>query len=817
MMKTKVSILMAAFLLPGAVRASETDVEVEDSADVMQELRVSGVKEYLPMRQQALSATTFGANTLKECRVQSLKDLSGMVPGLFIPHYGSRQITSMYMRGIGSRINTPAVGLYVDDVPWVDKSAFDVFLLDDVQGIQVLRGPQSTLYGRNAMGGLVRITTKNPLEYQGTDLYWSGAMYGDYQAGLTHYQHLSPQLGMTAGVSYAHRGGFYENVYTGRKVDRDDDLRARIRLVAQPTETVHLDFQTNYEYSRQGAYPYMLVSVPESDALADDLRPALGTIDYNREGRYTRHLLNTSLKAEHHWERIVLSNVLGFQFLKDDMDMDQDFTRKDIYTLRQQQSSQVLSEEIAIKSRPGAWKHWDWSTGISGFAQWISTCAPVSFRRDGVQWLNSLVNAAAAAHMPPVAAGPMTMTFLFDDHIQGDELSFPGTYRTPVLSGALYHQSTVRDLLSLRGLDLTVGLRLDYERVGLDYDTQYDFTHTYGLRGHLTGPRDLTINMVPAREYTVHDRFRDEVKNDYLQLLPRFSLQYRFPLGNVYGTLSRGYRSGGYNFQLFGDLLQGQMRARMMQDVATATIPVLQQQPQVPQSAKDQVTALLTRMAQQPSLDAQTTCLFRPEYAWNYEVGTHLDLWNRLQADLSLYMTRITDQQISQMAAGGLGRVTVNAGRSRSLGGEVSLRAMITERLSAHATYGYTHATFRNYQSDQISYRGHFVPFVPRNTIDLGARYMWMLRGPLTHLALRANWSGVGNIYWNESNQTKEAFYGTLGARLSLATCRGVEFSLWGKNLTDCRYRSFYFETMGRGFAQMGHPLQVGVDVRAKL
>ena len=61
------------------------------------------------------------------------------------------------------------MGLYVDNVPYIDKSAFD-FNYADIERIDVLRGPQGTLYGRNTMGGLIKVHTKSPFSYQGTDL-----------------------------------------------------------------------------------------------------------------------------------------------------------------------------------------------------------------------------------------------------------------------------------------------------------------------------------------------------------------------------------------------------------------------------------------------------------------------------------------------------------------------------------------------------------------------------------------------------------------------------------------------------------------------
>ena len=79
-----------------------------------------------------------------------------------MPSYGSRLTSSFYIRGIGSRINNPAIGVYLDGMPLLTKSAFNQHIYQ-IDRIDILRGPQGTLYGMNTEGGLVRIYSKNPL------------------------------------------------------------------------------------------------------------------------------------------------------------------------------------------------------------------------------------------------------------------------------------------------------------------------------------------------------------------------------------------------------------------------------------------------------------------------------------------------------------------------------------------------------------------------------------------------------------------------------------------------------------------------------
>ncbi|MBQ4196470.1 MAG: Plug domain-containing protein, partial [Bacteroidales bacterium] len=121
---------------------------------------VDSPKESRVLRNQPVSSSIVQRKALEDSRVFSMKNLTGLVPNLYIPDYGTKYTSSIYIRGIGSRINSPAVGIYVDGIPMFDKSGFD-FDYSDIERVEVLRGPQGTLYGRNTMGGLINIKTKN--------------------------------------------------------------------------------------------------------------------------------------------------------------------------------------------------------------------------------------------------------------------------------------------------------------------------------------------------------------------------------------------------------------------------------------------------------------------------------------------------------------------------------------------------------------------------------------------------------------------------------------------------------------------------------
>ena len=211
--------------------------------------------------------------------------------------------------------------------------------------------------------------------------------------------------------------------------------------------------------------------------------------------------------------------------------------------------------------------------------------------------------------------------------------------------------------------------------------------------------------------------------------------------------------------------------------------------------------------------------VYKPEYSWNYEAGTHLDLFGgRLAADAAVFFVDTRNQQIARFANSGLGRMMVNAGRSHSCGVEVSATARPWKGLLLRGDYGYTHAIFKKYDGGNgLDYTGNFVPFVPRHTLHADVSYTWNFScSRLKAFTLGADISGAGSIFWTEANTHSEHFTPIPGAR-AMADFGPVKVMLWGRNLTDARYDSFLFESAGRMFAQQAKPRQGGIDITIRL
>ncbi len=268
--------------------------------------------------------------------------------------------------------------------------------------------------------------------------------------------------------------------------------------------------------------------------------------------------------------------------------------------------------------------------------------------------------------------------------------------------------------------------------------------------------------------------------------MPKLSLIYRFDENrNLYASVSRGFKAGGYNTQIYSDILKEMLQTQAMGG----------------------------------TYEEQDIMSYKPEYSWNYELGGHFSCAEgAIRGDFALFMIDCRDQQLTVLAdASSTGRMMTNAGRTRSLGGEVALLFKPWRSLDIDLTYGYTEATFRDYIDGENNYRGNYVPFAPRHTLTAGLT--WTIPTGVKWLGdvvLHGGMKGVGKIYWNEENNAHQPFYTTFNASVRLEH-KNYSLDFWGQNLTDKEADIFYFESIGNRFVQRGRPRVLGVTLRINI
>ena len=712
----------------------------------LEPVEVLAIRETKTLRNQPLAYSFIPASTVEKANINSLHDLSAFVPNFTMLNYGSKITSSIYVRGIGSRMNEPSVGLYVDDVPYLDKSAFD-FGFYDIANIDFLRGPQGTLYGRNAIGGMIRINTLSPFDFQGTRLSASYGTANDQLYRLSHYQKINDNLALSLAGYYHGNDGFFKNEFTGKK-DELQSFGGRFKLEWKLNPLWKMAFSAIYDNTSQLAYPYAPYNVETGE---------IGEVNYNEKASYNRDILNTGLTVQRRSSNLLFTSATSFQHLNDEMKIDNDFTPVPIFYLTQKQNINAVTQEFVLRSRRQ--NNYQWVTGTFGFYKHSDIDAPMTFRE------------GALGHLVPE----------LPSFIVSEESEFPGKFIIPAYGAALYHESSYK---LWDKLTLTAGIRFEYEKTSMDYNTS----------------ADMTINVRPPGSpvtipYPTATSIGGKITQDFWGILPKIAAKYDFnEQYNIYASVSRGHKTGGFNFQMFSDVLQQNLMSQMPPMGGL----------QIPEPVDNE--------------EIKKMIPYKPEYTINYEIGTHSEIIkHRLFVDLAVFYIDYTDQQIVTFSSANTGsRRMENAGRSESPGVEATVRARITNDLNANLAYGYTHAKFKKYDSAEGNFTGNFVPLVPRNTFSIGADYT--LRTNLSFLdkvVFSAQYNGLGKIYFTEENLVSQDFYGTLDGNITLEKGK-FSLNFWTKNLLNEEYKAFYFTSLDKDFVQRGNPRQLGITARVR-
>ena len=807
--------------------------ELADSSrviDLDEVVIVSTPKEQVRLRLQPVSSNVFGSEQLQQLNVRDLSQLSQYVPSFVMPAYGSRLTSSMYVRGIGSRVNSPAVGVYYDNIPLMSKAAFNnhFYMLDRVD---ILRGPQGTLYGQNTEGGLVRIYSKNPMNYQGTDIRLGIGTGLWRNVEVAHYHRPSEKLAFTVAGFYNGLKGFIDNANFDEKNDKSLEAGGKLRLLYQPSQRLKFDWTADYQWVNQNGFGYgdmMKAMMKEAGSQGDmEFKTIPSDPATTIMNGYKRNMFNTGLNIGYETDKFLFTSTTSFQHLKDRMMMDQDYTTPDYLRLEQHQRMNALTQEFVLRSHDKS--RWQHATGLFGAYQWLHTDAPVYFGDAitgpiGSAITNAMTQAmyqamygrmlpqmieqmkaemiaqgmpeaaaqAAAEKAAPAAAEKAAQAAIEKAGItMSAEMAVPESFDTPTLNFGLYHES---NLLLTDRLKLTLGLRLNYDWMKISYDALAYMNMTGG-----TAERQAT--------YHLTSHVVDSRSKSHFQLLPKVALTYSLDrnLGNIYALVSKGYRAGGYNIQMFSDILQTDLNANQQKAMSGDY--------DVEHNTQDYDYI-------------EETIAYKPEESWNFELGSHLNLFDhQVHLDLALYYMMIRNQQLSQMVPGSnYGRMMVNAGKSHSLGAEVTLRGKAVDNaLDWGLTYAFTSAKFDEYVDrlrvqDPLSsqmyqdadYKDNYVPFVPKHTVSAMADYH------IGRFTLGLNLTGQGKIWWDEANTFGQDFYALLGAHVDY-DFGPVVVSLWGRNLTDTSYNTFAVQSSAAGstcyFAQRATPIHAGLDV----
>jgi iron complex outermembrane recepter protein len=472
-------------------KSTNLDISLASNIQQLDEIVVSAEKTDAKNSAVPVAVSVLNARQINNYRLWDISQLSAVVPNLSAGNSGDgRNVTTL--RGITTTSYEQAVATYVDGV---NQFTLDTYMpqLYDVERIEVLRGPQGTLYGRNAMGGVINIITKKPTNRQES---YSELSFGNYNQSRLLQSFKTPlikdKLFLGAAVLYENRKGFYTNTYTKSDFDGQKKFTGNYYLRYLPNSKWEL--QGNFKHSNGLNNGAFTLSPNKTNAFA---KPYI--VNQNATTTMQDDNLNASLNIKYRSNGLIFSSQTSFQhnyrIYRDPIDAD--FSPLDAITIKNNygksyNKSDVFTEEIRLQSSDNDNKPLKWTIGSFFFSQNSPTKQATQF---GAQ--------ANLLGLPDVNFSLITVN--------------NGKAR----GGALFGQTSYQ--LSKK-LSLIGGLRLDVENRNLLVSGSYY--------------KSATVNFTTRKDTSA--------SRNFTAFSPKAGIQYHVKENvEMFLMYTKGYRAGG--------------------------------------------------------------------------------------------------------------------------------------------------------------------------------------------------------------------------------------------------------------------------------
>ena len=283
-------ILAAAVALPAMAQSTE-----------MEEIIVTARKRDESYQDVPVTVNVFTETTVKDAGIYRPADFIQMVPNMQLVETQNAGNAFVVIRGISQARNSePSVAVQVDGVLETNPAEFNQELYD-VQQIEVLKGPQGALYGRNAIGGAIIVTTKPPADQFEATVKAGYGNENSIRGQLGVSGPIGANAGYRASINYYETDGFLDNEFLNEKADPVEDLSGRVRFVWKPSDTFTGDFRVSFDNLSTKALYFVVPRVDEANPFGgyvNDANDVDEPIQLDNPGVNNRDLLNASLKLD---------------------------------------------------------------------------------------------------------------------------------------------------------------------------------------------------------------------------------------------------------------------------------------------------------------------------------------------------------------------------------------------------------------------------------------------------------------------------------------------------------------------------------------
>jgi len=510
----RLGLVLAAATLLAPVAAAQSPL--------LEEVVVTARKRAESLQDSPVSVRAFTAEQIESANIDTPHDFIDLTPNVTLVQTQNAGNSFVNVRGISQARNSElSVAVLIDGVLLSNPAQLNQQLFD-IEQIEVLRGPQGALYGRNAIGGAITIRTKQP----GEELAGKLELGADSGPGFTVRGAAGGPVGSSdtlkfrAAVSYVDTEGFIDNPFLGEEADPYEDISGRIKLLWEPTEALSADLRVSYSELETQALYFNIAAEADDTSLP---------VRVNNPGVNERDMLNASLKLEWESDFGTLISITAY----DDLD------------------ELLTGDQFDFLPRPESFLNQD-TTGFGDFIRFLTGDAVVDLSQ--TQFLET---DSWSQEIRFVSPAENRLRWIVGAYFIATDRFISTGNQIDRGNGVFPVKKEPRPSVFVNPADPSpqLGLLVDAQdnfAWAVFGEVAYDITEALELSFSLRYDKDerenttLTeplfdptgIGLVPG---TVREESWDELQ-------PKFTLRYALSEEiTVYGGYSRGFRSGGFN------------------------------------------------------------------------------------------------------------------------------------------------------------------------------------------------------------------------------------------------------------------------------
>lgn len=842
------SVGLAAFAsLSAPALAQETD---NDSPRTMQTVTVTSTKREQTLQDVPVAVSVVDESVIAKAQITDLNDLQSLVPSLSVGQLQSSSNTNFVIRGFGNGANNagiePSVGVFIDGV-YRSRSASQISDLPNIERVEVLRGPQSTLFGKNASAGVISVVTKKPSFEPMASVEGTVSNFNGYRAKVYGTGPITDTLAFSLGGSYSKRDGYIEDIGDGPDTNERNRYGIRAELLFEPNEDTSFRLIGDYDTIDEICCGAVNVVNGPTGAVVNALGGQVVTGDLYKVGYNfgsTNNIDNggLSLQGDYDLGNMTLTSITSYRQSRVDQNADSDFTTADLLSVNANQTDiDTFTQEVRLTSDTDG--PVDWMVGGFYFDETVDIGNQIYFG-DDYRGYASALSGGALSQIETALGLPVGL--VFGQSGQGLTEQFGQDNKAWSMFGTVDWHATDR-LTATVGLNYTEDKKDAYGNIantdvfsGIDF-VALGFAQTLGNFGvDATDPAQVGAFAVnnPAAFAAIQSAVQDPAQNPLLalqalQFFPPFldfpnavedgkskddKLTYTLRLAydatdnvNVYASYGTGFKATSWNLS---------RDSRPFSSDFTAGSAVTS-----PGSSPIRDAGLAVNNL------AVGTRYAGPELATVVELGAKF-AYNTFAVNVALFDQEIEGFQSNTFS--GTGFNLTNAGKQSTQGLEVDASWNATDNLLLTFAGTFQDPVYDDFTSTGIRIDPS-LPLSASNELDLSGQKPYDI--PEVATSTSATYSFDVNtlasfvrVDWQYESETdyfddpaNQALINdthkisTFNASAGFTTENGLGVTVWGRNIFDDEYITVAFPTTAQTGSINGYPSQpptYGITVR---